>query len=151
MLAAAAVVAVVVNAGAAWAYWRVTDAGVGHATGSAIELNLRGRSDYNRPLSPGSTGNLIVTVTNDNNFPVRVTSVSIGTGNVVADAEHRDAGCLQTGVALSRPLFEVSWDVARNTVGAFTVVDGLARSARSDPVCRGATFTVPVRAQGVVA
>jgi hypothetical protein len=150
MLAAAGAVAVVVNAGAAWAYWRVTSAGVGHATGSAIELNLRGRSDYNRPLSPGSTGNLTVRVTNDNSFPIRVTSVSIGTGNVVADAEHRDAGCLQTGVALSRPLFPVSWEVPRNTVGAFTVAGGLAMSVRSDPACRNATFTVPVRAQGSV-
>src|SRR4051794_35779333 len=66
ILAAAAAVAVVVNAGAVWAYWGVTGSSTGLSSGTGVQLTLRGRSDYNRPLTPGSTGNLVVTVTNDN-------------------------------------------------------------------------------------
>jgi uncharacterized cupredoxin-like copper-binding protein len=150
ILAAAAAAALVVNAGAAWAYWRVMAAHGGTAKpGTTVELQLRGRSDLNVALTPGRTGNLTVTVTNDNDFPIRITSVAPGTGNVVADDEHRDAGCRVTGVSMARPEFAVSWDVARNTVGAFVVPDGLIMSRSSGPACHGATFTVPVQTTGV--
>jgi hypothetical protein len=150
ILAAAAVAAVVVNAGAAWAYWRITGSETGRSgAGSFLELNLRGRSDLNRPLVPGGVGNLVVTVTNDNDFPIRITSVTPGTGNVIADDEHREAGCANTGVSVTRDSVKVRWEVPRNTVGAFTVPDGLAMAPGSDKACAGATFTVPVRAAGV--
>jgi hypothetical protein len=151
ILSAAAVAAVVVNAGAAWAYWMVTGSEPGGGrTGAAVDLTLRGRSDLNRPLHPGATGNLTVTLTNDNDFPIRITSVSPGPGNVVADDEHRDAGCLaDTGVSLTKPAFEVSWDVPRNTIGAFSIPDGLRMTASSNKACQGATFTVPVQVSGV--
>jgi hypothetical protein len=150
ILSAAAVTAVVVNAGAAWAYWRVTASETGSArAGSTVELALRGRSDLNRPLARGATGNLIVTLTNDNDFPIRITSVSPGPGNVVADGEHRDAGCLATGVSMTRASFVVSWYVAKNTIGAFTVPEGLTMAAAAGTACQGATFTVPLQVAGV--
>src|ERR687885_2461156 len=59
ILSAAAVAAIVVNAGAAWAYWKVTASETGNArAGTAVELTLRGRSDYNRPLPAGGPRNL---------------------------------------------------------------------------------------------
>jgi hypothetical protein len=116
----------------------------------AVELTLRGRSDLNRPLLAGGTGNLTVTLTNDNNFPITITSVSPGPGNVVADDEHRDAGCRQNiGVSLTKAAFAVSWDVARNTIGAFSIPDGLRMDPNANKACRGATFTVPVQVNGV--
>ena len=150
ILAAAAAVAVVVNAGAVWAYWRVTGSSTGLSSGTGVQLTLRGRSDYNRPLTPGSTGNLVVTVTNENGFPIRITSVSAAAGKVMADDEHREAGCTSPGVTLARPAFPVSWEVPKNTIGAFTIAGGLAMSPGSGPACRDASFTVPVRAVGVV-
>jgi hypothetical protein len=150
ILAAAAAAALVVNAGAAWSYWRVMDAHAGSAkAGTTVELQLRGRSDLNETLTPGRTGNLTVSVTNDNDFPIRITAVAAGVGNVVADDEHRDAGCRDTGVSLAKPTFAVSWDVARNTIGAFTILGGLTMAHSSNPACRGATFTVPVETTGV--
>ena len=151
ILGAAAAAAIIVNAGAAWAYWKVTGSETGSVrTGTAIELALRGRSNLNRPLAPGHTGNLTVTVTNDNDFPIRVTSVTPGAGNIVADDEHRDAGCMDTAaVTMTRAAFPVSWDVARNTVGAFTIPDGLRMAAGAHPACRGAVFSVPIQAGGV--
>ena len=151
ILSAAAVAAVVVNAGVAWAYWKVTASETGSArAGTAVELALRGRSDLNRPLLPGGTGNLIVTLTNDNDFPITITSVSPGPGNVVADDEHREAGCREnTGVSLTKAAFTVSWDVAKNTIGAFSIADGLRMDPGASKACQGATFTVQVQVNGV--
>ena len=88
-------------------------------------------------------------MTNDYDFPVRITSVSRGAGNVVADDEHREAGCRARVVDLTQESFAVSWDVQNNMIGAFTIPNGLIMAADPDLACEGATFTVPVRASGV--
>ncbi|MGX6602354.1 hypothetical protein ACWKSP_09505 [Micromonosporaceae bacterium Da 78-11] len=150
ILLAAAVAAIVANAGAAWAYWRITESDTGRAaSGAVVELALRARTDLKNPLQPGSTGNLAVTVTNDYEFPIRITSVGPGPGNVVADEEHRDAGCTFAGVDFTESRFAVRWEVPRNTIGAFTVPNALVMRANANPACRGAMFTVPVEAGGV--
>jgi len=149
ILTAAAIAAAVVNASAVWAYWHITGSATGRATaGTVVELNLRGRSDLNRPLTPGSTGNLTVTVTNDHAFPIRITSVRAAPGTVMADDEHRENGCVDSGVTVARQAFDVQWDVARNDVAAFTVPNGLVMNAPSHPACAGAVFTVPVLVGG---
>jgi hypothetical protein len=145
ILVSAAAAAVIVNASAMWAYWHITGSDTGRANaGAVVELNLRGRSDLNKPLTPGSTGDLVVTVTNDNDYPLRITSVSAGADSVTADIEHRDRGCVEPGVTVTTEVAQVSWDVARNNVAAFTVPGGLKMAASSDPACVGAVFTVPV-------
>jgi hypothetical protein len=150
ILTGAAAAAVIVNAGAVWAYWRITDSETGRpAGGTVVEMNLRARSDLNKALEAGSTGDLTVTVTNDNNFPIRITSVSPGQGNIIADDEHREAGCANTGVVVAQTSVKVRWDVPRNTVGAFTVPGGLAMGPDSDAACAGAVFTVPVLVSGM--
>jgi hypothetical protein len=150
ILVVAAVAAVVVNAGAAWAYWRITESETEQtASGAAVELALRARSDLNRPLRPGATGNLTVTVTNENDYPIRITEVTPGTGNIVADLERREAGCVRPAVALTRSNFAVTWDVPRNTIGAFTIPGALTMKRNAGEACSGAMFTVPVQANGV--
>jgi hypothetical protein len=149
ILSIAAAAAIVVNAGAAWAYWQITESRTGdRTTGTAVELTLRARNDLNRPLAPGGTGNLTVTVANEYDFPIRIKLVTPGGGKIVADDEHRDAGCTTPGVSMNRSRFDVSWDVPRNTVGAFTIPDGLSMSRGSQRACRGATYTVPVQVTG---
>jgi hypothetical protein len=149
ILSVAAVGAIVVNAGAAWAYWQITKSTTGRSeAGTAVQLALRARSDLNQPLREGATGNLTVTVVNEYDFPIRIKVITPGAGNIVADDEHRDGGCLSTGVDITRPRFDVSWEVPRNTIGAFTVADGLAMRKDANPKCEGAVFTVPVQATG---
>jgi len=149
ILSVAAAAAIVVNAGAAWAYWHISASKTGAATtGTAVELTLRARNDLNRPLIPGGTGNLTVTVANEYDFPIRITHVTPGDGNIVADDEHRDAGCTAPGVTLAHPRFDVSWSVPRNTVGAFTIPDALFMSSGPKRGCTGATYTVPVQVTG---
>jgi hypothetical protein len=149
ILVAAAAAAVVVNAGAAWMYWRITESGTGRdVAGTAVELALRARNDLNQPLEPGGTSNLTVTVTNDYDFPIQISSVIPGNGNIVADDEHRDAGCTFAAVDLTQARFDVRWEVPRNTVGAFTVPDALAMRVNANKACVGAVFTVPVKVSG---
>jgi hypothetical protein len=150
ILTVAVVAAVVVNAGAAWAYWKVSRSEPATVrAGYGAELTLRGRSHLSLPLTPGGTGNLTVTVTNDNDFPIRITSVTAGVGNIIADDEHRDAGCRVSRVSMTKDEFAVSWSVARNTLGAFTLPNGIRMAANTDTACGGATFTVPVRMTAV--
>jgi hypothetical protein len=152
ILTVAAVSAVAVNAGAAWAYWRISGTGTGAAqAGAVIELSLKGRSDEEKPLFPGGTSDLTVTVTNRNDFPIRITSVFAGKGKTVADEAHRSAGCLDTGVVVSQDVHDVSWQVPKNTIGVFTLTDGIRMTNSSDTACQGATFTIPVQATGTSA
>ena len=150
VLSTAAIAAILVNAGAAWTYWRVTEAdGIRGGNGIAVEMALPARSDLNVPLAPGGRGDLMVTLINNHDFPVRITSVKPGPGKVMADDEHRDAGCTDPVVELTRERFPVQWDVQKNTIGVFTIPDGLVRAADDDMACEGAVFTVPIQATGV--
>jgi hypothetical protein len=150
ILIVAAIAAVVVNAGAAWAYWRITGSATGQvASSTPVELTVRARSDLNRPLEPGNAGGMTVTVTNDYEFPIQITTVARGSGTIVADDEHRDAGCTVTGVDFTQRQFAVRWDVPRNTIGAFTVPQGLTMRVNADPACAGAMFSVPIRVSGI--
>jgi hypothetical protein len=152
ILSVAAAAAVLVNAGVAYAYWRLNGAGTSVAVaGTAVELKLQGKSDDSTPLYPGGTSDLTVTVANKNDFPIRIISVSPGPGDVTADTEHRAAGCRNTGVVVAQDVIPVSWQVPKNTVGVFTVSDGLKMTNSSETACQGATFTIPVRASAVSA
>ncbi|WIM95836.1 hypothetical protein ACTOB_007974 [Actinoplanes oblitus] len=149
ILGLAAVAAMLANAGAAWAYWRLTQPDPAAAPQPVtIEMVLRGRNDLGQVMRPGDNGNLLVTVTNDRNVPIRITSIGIGPGNVVADPEHRDAGCTAPRVRVARTYYPVSWEVAKNTVGAFTLPRALSMEHGTAKACVGADFTVPLRARG---
>jgi hypothetical protein len=149
ILSLAAVAAVAVNAGAAWIYWRVTDSQTGNwGAATTVELALRARSDLNHPLIAGQRGLLAVTVTNDYDVPIRITSVTPGAGAIIVDPEHREAGCTNPRVRLSRARFAVSWEVPRNTIGAFTLADALVMRPDAAPACDGGVFTVPIQASG---
>ncbi|MEV6347789.1 hypothetical protein [Actinoplanes sp. NPDC051851] len=150
ILAAAAILALMANAGAAWAYWRIArPESTANGATTEFELVLRARNDLNQTLRPGDTGNMTVTVANEYGVPIRVTQIRPGAGNVVADPEHRDAGCLNPRVAVNRKDFPVSWEVAKNTVGVFNLDDALTMRPGSPKACLGATFTVPIRARAV--
>ena len=50
---------------------------------------------------------------------------------------------------MTKSMFPVSWEVARNTIGAFVVPDGLQMAGTANPSCIGAMFTVPVQTTGI--
>jgi hypothetical protein len=152
ILTVAAVAALAVNAGAAWAYWRITGSGTGVAqAGSVIELDVSGVSDDKKPLYPGAKGDLTVTIANKNNFPIKITTLSPGEGKTSADTDHRNSGCRTTGVVVSSDVHHVSWAVPKNTIGVFTLPDAIEMTNQSDTACQGATFTSPGQAAGTSA
>ncbi|GAA2526472.1 hypothetical protein [Winogradskya humida] len=144
ILIAACAATVIVNACAVWAYWKITD------TGSFVEMTLRAQSSLNVPLRPGTTGDLIVTVTNENNFPIRLTSLRSGNGRTVPDEESRNRGCRATGVSLTSRSMPVNWEVDRNNAAAFTVHDGVRMADGSGQRCVNAVFIIPVRVDGEI-
>ena len=147
ILIGAIVAAIVVNVGAAWSYWRITEPARQAASGP-VELMVHGRSATDKPLGPGQTGSLSVTLTNVYDFPIKITRVVPGDDRAGADDAHRMAGCSPTGVSLSRAEFRVQWQVPRNTIGAFTIPDALTMAADARPACAGATFQLPIRVSG---
>ena len=147
ILIAALVAAIVVNVGAAWSYWRITET-ARRAAGGPVELMLRARSDFDKPLGPGQTGSLSVTLTNDGDYPIKITRVVPGNERAGADDAHRAAGCFPSGVSLSRAEFDVQWQVPRNTIGAFTIPDALRMAPNARPACAGAIFMLPIRVSG---
>ncbi|GAA1588797.1 hypothetical protein [Actinoplanes couchii] len=150
ILTIAAVAALLANAGAAWAYWHFNGSARTHAAAAAsVEITLTATSDPSRALTPGDVGNLTVTVTNQYSNPVRITSILPATGRIVADQVRRDAGCTNPRVELTRKEFPVSWEVPRNTIGAFILPKALTMRATGPASCKGATFTVPVQAKAV--
>ena len=133
----------------AWTYWRVTEADAGSGgNGPAVQMALPARSDPNVPLAPGGRSNLLVTLVNNHDFPVRITSVTAGPGPGAADDEHRDAGC--TGSGRRADPGSVPGAVGRAEEHDRRVhhperPDPGERRARA---CDGAVFTVPIQADG---
>ncbi|KHD72859.1 hypothetical protein MB27_40885 [Actinoplanes utahensis] len=155
MLTVAAVAALLANAGAAWAYWRFNgdtgradEVAAPPTAGTAVDLVLSATSNPARVLRPGDTGDLTVTVTNQHPVVVRVLAIQ-PTGPIVADHDSRETGCADPKVQLTGKSFPVTWNVAPNNVAAFTVPKALTMRADSPAACKGATFTVPLRAQAV--
>jgi hypothetical protein len=148
ILAAAAIAAVLANAGAAWAYWHWNAPDEPErAAGTVFELALIGSTGVEQRLRPGEIGDLTVTVTNQHPVPIRITTLKPGAGPAVADDAHQQAGCENPQVEIVRGIFPVSWEVPRNTIGAFVLEDAVTLRATGPVACRGATFSVPVRAQ----
>jgi hypothetical protein len=56
-----------------------------------------------------------------------------------------------TGVTMTHRAFPVSWEVAKNTLGAFTIPGGLRMAKGASPACEGAAFTIPIQVSGVTA
>lgn len=150
ILAAAVVAAIAVNVGAAVAYWKITSAATAApAASAAVELTLKAHSDYNKPLLPGKTGNLTITLANDQDFPITIDRVVRDDTSAYADDQHRDGGCDPSGVALTRDRFDVDWSVPKNTIGAFTIPDGLRMAPGAPAACRDATFNLSIQVIGV--
>ena len=98
-LLAALVVALVVAAGAG-AYFTATGSGSGSGSvGSPADLTIAALTPAAGLLYPGGTGEVDLTISNPNTFPVRVNSLVLGTGGISADAGH--SGCDTAALAFT--------------------------------------------------
>jgi len=145
ILATASALFLAVNAGVAWAYWRIGGTGATSATAATVaNLQVSGASYPDVPLYPGARGGLAVTVANPNSFPVIVNRVAPGPGPITADAAHQAAGCNQHGVSLADDTFNVSWPIPKNSQQTFVISNSVLMANSSDNACQGATFSIPV-------
>ncbi len=143
----AVVVVALATAGLVSAAWLASGSGSGYAkAGTASALTTVDASASTvASLYPGATGNVRLQVSNPNPYPVRVTSVSNGSGSITADAGH--AACTTTGVTFTDQT-GLTIDVPASGTVTSTLTGAAAMSNASLDSCQGATFTIPVNLTG---
>lgn len=135
------------SAGTARAYFSSHGSGTGHgSTGTMQPVTVAAyvNESFTTKLYPGGpAADVVLKVTNPNNFAVTVTSVVAGVGSIVADVSH--PSCTTTGVTFTAP-GTVSLAVPASTTGAVFHLPGAASmSTASSNGCQGATFSIPVQ------
>jgi hypothetical protein len=127
------------------ASWSTSTSGNGYskaATANVLTLSDASASTTG-DLYPGGTGDLKLKVANPNNFPVRITAVSLTSGGTITSnisacntAGHGVTLTNQSGLAI---------DLAANAAAAVQTLSGVVNmSTASDNTCQGAIFTIPV-------
>jgi hypothetical protein len=140
--------------GLVYAAWTTTGSGSGYAkAGSSSALSTVDVSaSTTATLYPGTSGDVLIKLSNPNPFPVQVTGVSLNGANsdIAADASH--SGCTTTGVSFSNQT-GLSIDVPAKSGGTngtaqATLTNAATMSNASLNACQGATFTIPVSISG---
>ncbi len=152
-LAGAAVTLLVLGVvGLVYAQWVASGNGQGYATaGEAISLSTvnvsANVSTSAGLLYPGSNGDVLVQVHNPNPYPVKVTEIGTGTGEVTGVGG--TGSCSVTGVSLNSPQAVSIAAPAEGDSGEEVLANAVHMSNSSDDGCQGATFTIPVELIGV--
>jgi hypothetical protein len=151
LIAGLACLAAVTAGSLVYAAWTSTGSGSGYAkAGTAIDLNTVDVSaSTTATLYPGSSGDVLIKISNPNPYPIRVTGVSLN-GTITADAGH--SGCTTTGVSFTNQT-SLAIDVAAKSGGVNgmtqTTLSGAASMSNASlDACQGAIFTIPVTLSG---
>ncbi len=140
---ATAIVIGATSVGIAFAAWTTNGTGSGSAKAtSAIDLTtVDASASTSAQLYPGGSGDLKISIKNDNSYPVRVTNINnAAVGSITSD---KGAACdASTGVTFDNSAG--TWDVPANSTASFTLVGKVHMSNASDTTCQGAIFTIPV-------
>lgn len=139
----AAVVALLVGSGSAYAYWTTAGTGAGSAaTGAALPVTLlTANAGVSTRLVPGGTADLSITVSNPNPWPVTITGVAQAAGSITVSGA--SGTCTTTGVTVPTAN-ALSINVASGASVDVTVPSGAAMSTASQSGCQGASFRIPV-------
>jgi hypothetical protein len=125
---AATVAGLLLGVGSAVAYWTATGTGSGTAAASTFVAPTVAAGNASAQLYPGGTGDLVVTATNTNPFPVTVT--------VAQDTTKAVTGCTTPAVTFSGGSFTLppsSGAVTRTLAGAVSMgPTGMTNSERTD-------------------
>ena len=140
------VVGAMLAAGVAFAAWTATGSGSGYAKATTAQALSTVDVSASTPatLYPGATGNVKLSISNPNPYPVTVSSVS-GNGAITSD---KGAACnASTGVTYSNQT-GLSLAVPAAGSATFTLTGAVSMSNASDDSCQGAVFTIPVSLSG---
>ncbi len=139
---------VILTAGIAFAQWTAGGSGNGYAKAGTVGAltTVDASASTTAQLYPGGTGDVKITVSNPNAFPVTITGVS-GNGTITSDA---GATCnSSTGVTFTNTT-GLSDVAAASTTTTITLANKAAMSSSSANACQGAVFTIPVTLTGTV-
>jgi hypothetical protein len=143
--AALAALFVVVTGALATAAWLAGGSGNGSAkatTSQSLTLNDASAS-VTAQLYPGGSGDVKVSITNPNPFPVQLSSIT-QSGAITSD---QGSACdASTGVSYTAPgsLAGAAYNIGAGQTKVVTLTGAVAMSNASDNSCQGATFTIPV-------
>lgn len=134
--------AAVATAGVTFGSWSVVGIGSGYTkavTPANVTLNDASAATV-ADLYPGATGNVTISVTNPNAFPVTIAGVSdtgaiTSSGGAACNAATGVTFTDQTGLGLA---------LAAGATTTFTLTGAAAMSNASVDACKGATFAIPV-------
>ena len=112
--------------------------------GGTVSRNLRVTGTAPDPLSPGSTSDFLVTVTNPNDFAVTVTDV-VADGRVRSD---KGLACVRTGIAFA-DRGGLSVRLAAGAARTFRLRRAVAMSNDSESGCQGAAFSIPIAVRAI--
>jgi hypothetical protein len=140
------VVGAMLAAGVAFAAWTATGSGSGYAKATTAQALTTVDVSASTPatLYPGATGNVKLSISNPNPYPVTVSSVS---GNGAITSEKGAACNASTGVTYSNQT-GLSLAVPAAGSATFTLAGAVSMSNASDDSCQGAVFTIPVSLSG---
>lgn len=139
----AAVVVAASGAGVAFAAWTSTGTGTGSAkAGRDTPVTTSANAESVSLLYPGGSGDVALTINNDNPYPVHVTAIN-GNGDITSG----NAGCTAAtnGVTYTNQTNgSTGWTVAAHGSLAVKLTGSIAMSNASVDACQDAVFTVPV-------
>jgi hypothetical protein len=139
---------VILTAGIAFAAWTAGGSGNGYAKAGTVGAltTVDASGSTTAQLYPGGTGDVKISVSNPNAFPVTVTAVS-GNGTITSDVSACTTG--GTGVTFT-DTSSLSLVAAASTTTTFTLANKASMSSSSVNACQGAIFTIPVTLTGTV-
>lgn len=163
--------ATVLGMGVAYAQWTASGTGVGTAKAGSAQGVTAATATYSVTtglLYPGGAGDLLVTLSNPNPYPVTVTQIAqdtsagkfvssdkpAGTNNATACTDDpASTPSHPTGVSFSQQTTSISLAAHGNSGDHATVTlsGSVSMSGSSDNNCQGATFTIPVTTSAISA
>jgi len=150
-IAAAAGAATLATAGiVAYAAWTTSGSGTGSVAARHAAALIVGDGQTSTTLYPTGKADLVVTLQNTNDYNVEVTSIAqgalvSGSPSPVSVSDNHN-GCTASTVTFTPPT--VDFVIGANTTYTLTLHNSVAMSNSAEDACQGATFTVPVIANG---
>ena len=135
--------AVFVTVSVAGAQWLAAGTGSGFAKARRAEPLRTVAVEASPMLYPGGSGDLTLTVANDNPYDINLTRVEpdgAATSGVSA--------CDDPGNGVAFTAVSGTWLVPRNASGTFVLPGSVSMSETSPDACQGQAFTIPVRLAG---
>ncbi len=139
-------VAVLIAAGLAYAAWTASGTGSGYAKATTAEAltTVDVSASASPDLYPGATGDVLIEISNPNDYPVEVDDI---TGTTAITASGGIGTCTTHGVTFTNQTNQ-NIDVNANSTTQATLNNAAQMSNSSENGCQGATFTIPVSLTG---